>query len=119
MMMDCAASRKRWTRRAARSFAVLIDRSTARCFQAVSSLGLVTDGSVDCREGRTCLDCTGERRVIGVLAPSRDDVSEIVTFPAREYYSLTALHGSRTRITGGEGWPHAIDLRCRRRGVPR
>jgi hypothetical protein len=30
------------------------------------------------------LDCTGERRVIGVLAPSRDDVSEIVTFPARE-----------------------------------
>jgi hypothetical protein len=31
----------------------LIDRSTARCFQAGSSLGLVTAGSDGCREGRT------------------------------------------------------------------
>jgi hypothetical protein len=36
-----------------RSFAVLMDRSTARCFQAGSSLGFVTGGSVDCRVGRT------------------------------------------------------------------
>src|ERR1700743_1732227 len=54
-----------------------------------------------------------------VLAPSRDDVSEIVTFSAREYYSLTALRGSRTRITGRRGRVHAIDLRCRRRGARR
>src|SRR5438270_12648582 len=99
MMMDCAASRKRWTRCPARSFAVLIDRSTARCFQAGSSLGLVTGGSDDCRDGRTWLDSTGERRVIGVLLPSRDDVSEIVTFLAREYYSLASQQGSGMQFT--------------------
>src|ERR1700677_3405755 len=109
MMMAWAASRKRWTRCAARSFAVLIDRSTARCFQAGSSLGLVTDGSDDCREGRTWFGCIGVRPVTGVPTPSRDDVSEIVTFPAREYYSLTARHGSRTRITGRRRRACAID----------
>src|ERR1700745_853488 len=46
-----------------------MDRSPARCFQAGSSLGLVTGGSDDCRVGRTWLDSTGERRDIGVLDP--------------------------------------------------
>src|ERR1700727_677852 len=94
MMMDCAASRKRWTRRAARSFAVLIDRSTARCFQAGSSLGLVTDGSDDCREGRTCLDSTGDGRDIAALDPPPDHVAEIVTSLPREYYSPRRVYRS-------------------------
>src|SRR5271167_3891783 len=91
MMIACAASR---TRCAARSFAVLMDRSTARCFQAGSSLGLLTADSDDCRAGTTWLDCTGERRAIGVLDPLGDSVSEIVTFLLREYYSLTGAYGS-------------------------
>jgi hypothetical protein len=33
-----------------------------------------------------------------VLAPSRDDVSEIVTFSLRELYSLAVLRGSRIAI---------------------
>jgi hypothetical protein len=45
MMIAWAASRKRCTLCAARSFAVLIERSTARCFQAGSSLTLVTSCS--------------------------------------------------------------------------
>jgi hypothetical protein len=40
------------------------------------------------------LDCTGERRAIVVLDPLTDEVSEIVTFSRREYYSLTRVYGS-------------------------
>src|ERR1700743_2149726 len=89
-----------------------MDRSTARCFQAGSSLGLVTADSDDCREGRTWLDSTGERRAIGVLDPLADDVSEIVTFVLREYYSLTRVYGSAiarvNRVLSGKPdplWP--------------
>jgi alkylation response protein AidB-like acyl-CoA dehydrogenase len=42
------------------------------------------------------LDCTGERRAIGVLDPLTEHVSEIVTFSLREYYSLTRVFGSAT-----------------------
>jgi hypothetical protein len=35
------------------------------------------------------LDCTGERLAIAALDPLTGDVSEIVTFSLREYYSLT------------------------------
>ena len=41
------------------------------------------------------MDCTGERRAIGVLDLLTDDVSEIVTSSRREYYSLTRVLGSR------------------------
>jgi hypothetical protein len=59
MMIDCAASKKRWTRWAARIFAVLIERSTARCFQAGSSLGLVTGAPAWCAVGEAQRNCTG------------------------------------------------------------
>src|SRR5580700_2491831 len=112
-----------------------MDRSTARCFQAGSSLGLVTSGSADCREGRTWLDSTGERRDIVALDPLTDDVSEIVTFLRREYYSLTRVYGSGiARVTCAVNGNHdlplsraletlreccAADFRRRNRGVPR
>src|SRR5882757_1910184 len=69
MMIAWAASRNRCTRCAARSFAVLIDRSTARCFHAGSSPGLLTGCSVAGRLGRTWMNCTGERLGIAVLDP--------------------------------------------------
>src|ERR1700742_984480 len=71
-----------------------MDRSTARCFQAGSSLGVVMEGSDDCREGRTWLDSTGERRDISALDPLTEAVSEIVTFLSREYYSPTRVYRS-------------------------
>jgi hypothetical protein len=77
-----------------------MDRSTARCFQAGSSLALVTGGSDDCRKGRTSLECTGERRDIGVLDPLADHVSETVTFLLREYYSLARVYGSAMTRAG-------------------
>src|ERR1700743_2182610 len=82
-----------------------MDRSTARCFQAGSSLGLVTAASGDCRAGRTWLDSTGERRDIAALDPLTDHVLEIVTCFSREYYSLRRVYGSLiarvNRVVGG------------------
>src|SRR6202020_1218879 len=48
-MMAWAASRNRWTRCSARSFAARVDRSTARCFQDGSSPGaLAATSTVFC-----------------------------------------------------------------------
>src|SRR5262249_3924039 len=114
MMIACAASRKRWTRCAARNLAVLIDRSTARCFQAGSSLGLVTGGSDNCREGRTWLDSTGERRVIGV-PPRRATTclrlqlslgeNSILSLCCREA-ECELRSGTAEPTVGKSHWPH-------------
>src|SRR5882757_4054904 len=92
MMIAWAASRNRCTRCAARSFAVLIDRSTARCFHAGSSLGLLTGCSDAGRLGRTWMNCTGERLGIAVLDPLAATLFEIGTSSLREYYSQSRLY---------------------------
>src|SRR6266568_4360906 len=61
-MIAWAASRNRCTRCSARSFAALVDRSTARCFQAGSSISVLTRGLVSCAMGRTLLDDSGSPR---------------------------------------------------------
>src|ERR1700729_4156071 len=52
-MMAWAASRNRWTRCSARSFAARVDRSTARCFQDGSSPGTLAATSTT-----FCVMCT-------------------------------------------------------------
>src|SRR5271157_92226 len=58
-MMVWAASRNRCTLCSARSFAALVERSTARCFQAGSSLGVLMSGSIFCIICRTLLYGSG------------------------------------------------------------
>ena len=71
---------ERWTRCAARSFAVLIDRSMVRCSRPLFA-GSVTGGSNDCRERGDTIGLYRRRRVIACRStPSRDDVSEIGNF---------------------------------------
>src|SRR5450755_1214550 len=62
MMIAWAASRNRCTLRSARSFAALVERSTARCFQAGSSPSMLTAESILCAMLRTLLQDYGRSR---------------------------------------------------------
>ncbi len=59
---------------------ISLTRGAARCFQAGSSLGLVTSGSCAGRWGKAWRNCTGDFWDIVVRDPLSTDVSEIVTF---------------------------------------
>jgi hypothetical protein len=64
------------------------------------------------------LDCTGERRDIAALDPLTDDMSEIVTFSSREYYSLRRVYGSGiARVNYAVGGNLDLLMAGERRGV--